>query len=51
MKTMNEIGGVTERHDEAHEFDTKLTVVRAQLGPGERAPAFACPRLTPSPAR
>ena len=33
-------GGVAERRDEAYEFDEKLTVVGAQLRPGDLAPAF-----------
>jgi thioredoxin-dependent peroxiredoxin len=37
---MDETGGVTERHDEAYQFDEKLTVVGAQLGPGDPAPEF-----------
>jgi thiol peroxidase len=44
---MNETGGVTERHDEAFEFDEQLTVVGAQLAPGDRAPAFALPSFDP----
>jgi thiol peroxidase len=37
---MDQTGGATERHDEAYEFDEKLTVVGAQLGRGDPAPAF-----------
>ena len=45
---MGKTGGVTERHDEAFEFDEKLTVVGAQLRPGDAAPAFALPSLDPA---
>jgi len=44
---MAQTGGVTERHDEAYEFDEKLTVVGAQLGPGDPAPAFCLPSFDP----
>jgi thiol peroxidase len=37
---MDETGGVTERHDEAYEFDERLTVIGSRLGSGDAAPAF-----------
>ena len=37
---MHQTGDVTERHDEAYEFDERLTVVGAQLRPGDAAPPF-----------
>jgi hypothetical protein len=47
---MGEHGDVTERHDEAYEFDERPTVVGAQLGPSAPAPTFCFPRLTLSRA-
>jgi thiol peroxidase len=38
---MDDNGGATERHDEAFEFDERLTVVGPRLRPGDAAPPFS----------
>ena len=44
---MGNNGETTERHDEAFEFDERLTVVGAQLGVGDAAPPFRLACLDP----